>query len=273
MWLTLLTVFAEILFVRQVSLVLVRLRRSKQWKCGIPRQMGRKDPIFGLDFQWERIQAHRQNRLAKFIKSKHDTLGETFKCKTYLYTSTYTIDVENIKSIYATNDRAWIVEPLRLFAMGPLLDKGIMASDGTYWKQSRTLVRSLFTREQIFQPKSLQRRVSNLLKLIPKDGSTFDLQDLFAKFTFDGAMEFYFGKNLNSTVTGTKATQSLLQIYSKARAVVGRRVLLPHLNILTDKEFWTHCDQVQAFINQSLPSHESTDDWALQETGEPLSMA
>ena len=46
---------------------------------------------------------------------------------------------------------------------------------------------------KIDNPATLEPHVSTLLEAIPRDGSTFDLQELFFRFTTDTAIDFLLG--------------------------------------------------------------------------------
>ena len=46
----------------------------------------------------------------------------------------------------------------------------------------------------------LEVHIGHLVQAIPKDGSTFNLQDLFFRLTIDSATEFLFGESTNSLV-------------------------------------------------------------------------
>ena len=77
-------------------------------------------------------------------------------------TVTFTTDPENLKSMYATNAFDWGNETMRLFAHKPLTGKGIMNTDGPYWRYSRGLIKPLFKRRQIGHLEQLEKHVRNL---------------------------------------------------------------------------------------------------------------
>ena len=73
------------------------------------------------------------------------------------------------------------------------MGQGIFTSDGLLWKHSRELLRPNFARSQIDNPATLEPHVSALLEAIPRDGSGFDLQELFFRLTTEIAIDFLFG--------------------------------------------------------------------------------
>ena len=60
------------------------------------------------------------------------------------------------------------------------------------------MLRPSFAREQIADLATFERHIEQLYQLIPEDGSTVDLQDLFFRFTMDSATEFLFGQSVGS---------------------------------------------------------------------------
>lgn len=105
----------------------------------------------------------------------------------------FTIEPENIKTILASNFNDWSITTRRKHAFGPYIGHGILTADGLKWKHSRELLKPNFARSQIDNPATLEPHVSTLLDAIPRDGSTFDLQELFFRCTTDAAIDFLFG--------------------------------------------------------------------------------
>ncbi|PVH17170.1 uncharacterized protein CXQ87_000051 [Candidozyma duobushaemuli] len=115
----------------------------------------------------------------------------------------FTFSPENYKAILANqfND----------FALGkrhshflPLLGDGIFTLDSHGWKNSRAMLRPQFSREQIAHVRTLEPHVLTLASHIKKaNGETFDIQDLFFKFTVDTATEILFGESVYCLRDGT----------------------------------------------------------------------
>jgi len=106
-----------------------------------------------------------------------------------------TIEPENIKTIMAVNFEHWSLGDRRKDAFTPLLGDGIFTTDGPAWKHSRELLRPNFTQAQVADLDSFEIHVARLIKAIPKDGSTVNLQDLFFQLSMDSATEFLFGES------------------------------------------------------------------------------
>lgn len=97
----------------------------------------------------------------------------------------------------ATNFKQWGVGDRRKNAFVPLLGHGIFTTDGAAWHASRELLRPNFARTQVGDLATFEIHITQLLKAIPRDGSTVDLQDLFFQLTMDSATEFLFGESTN----------------------------------------------------------------------------
>ena len=54
-----------------------------------------------------------------------------------------------------------------------------------------------------------ERHVQDLISLVPTDGSTVDLQEMFFRLTIDTATEFLFGESCNSLHVGTTGTSNV----------------------------------------------------------------
>lgn len=107
----------------------------------------------------------------------HHEYGNTFKMRLGR-TLVQTIEPKNVQAILAHKFKDFELGS-RNDALRPLLGEGIFASDGTVWEQSRALLRPNFVRNQISDIAVYEKHVSQLIKSIPADGSTVDLQDLF----------------------------------------------------------------------------------------------
>ena len=107
----------------------------------------------------------------------------------------FTIEPENLRTILASNFNDWTLTTRRKRATHAALGHGIFTSDGPIWKQSRELLRPSFARSQTDNPETLEPHESALIDAIPHDGSTFDLQELFSRFTDSTAIEFLLGFN------------------------------------------------------------------------------
>lgn len=139
--------------------------------------------------QEHRLMAHNRGR---FLRNGHNT-----HMKFFFTDLIQTIEPENIKTILALDFKKWGLGNRRKAAFVPLLGHGIFTTDGAAWQNSRELLRPNFVRSQVGDLATFEIHVDQLIKAIPKDGSTFNLQDLFFMLTMDSATEFLFGESTN----------------------------------------------------------------------------
>ena len=130
--------------------------------------------------------------------------GNTVQVKILFTDMIFTIEPENLKTILATNVNEWTFSVIRKRSFGRYFGHGIFTAEGLTWKHSRELLRPNFARSQIDNPATLEPHVFALLAAIPRDGSTFDLQELFFRFTIDTAIDFLFG--LDPSTSKEKST-------------------------------------------------------------------
>ena len=139
-------------------------------------------PPQGGSYYRESMQAVTEHRYLELIRARHEAGGYTFQSQTLGSRVINTSEPENIKAILATNFEDYSLG-FRLAALGPLLGKGIFTTDSKEWETSRALIRPNFVKAQITDLSLFEKHIEQLLAHIPKDGSTFDLQDLFFKLS------------------------------------------------------------------------------------------
>ncbi|KAL8752621.1 MAG: hypothetical protein Q9184_005671 [Pyrenodesmia sp. 2 TL-2023] len=132
-----------------------------------------------------------------------------------------------------------------------------MCSDGVFWEHSWALIKPTFARTQIadLHLSTFDRHVRRLVGLIPVDGSTIDIQPLFARLALDSSTEFLFGESVGclAPVTVSAEYQDFLNAYNCGQMVVGKRFQLPHWNALPcDRRFWRSCEVAHAFVERYI---------------------
>jgi hypothetical protein len=86
--------------------------------------------------------------------------------------------------------------------MKPMVELGIFTADGKDWQHSRAMLRPNFVKDQVADLRSFEDHIQDLLKLIPRDGSTVELQQIFRRSTLDSATEFLFGHSTHASKSG-----------------------------------------------------------------------
>lgn len=161
-----------------------RADNHPEWKyardnaCQPPLHTLARGPL-GIGIVMDMLAATRQNRFLELVGGWHQEFGTTFKAKMIARAIIFTVEPKNIQTVLALKFKDFELGEYRNKAFRPLLGSGIFATDGSKWEHSRALLRPNFTRNQIADINIYETHVAALMKRIPRDGSTFDLQDLF----------------------------------------------------------------------------------------------
>ena len=151
--------------------------------------------IFGIKQVLKNAKATKEHRLLAINRARFLKIGNEF-CMRFFFTDLIqTLEPENVKTILALDFKKWGLGKRRKDAFVPLLGHGIFTTDGAAWHNSRELLRPNFVRSQVGDLATFEIHVDQLIKAIPKDGSTVNLQDLFFMLTMDSATEFLFGES------------------------------------------------------------------------------
>ena len=231
-----------------------RQKVARHFGCKPPPSIVQRDPIFGLDVVLQLFRALQDNHRNLSIVRLFAEYGPTFHLRSWRSSMIYTIEPQNLQAIFSTDFASWGVQPMRLFAFEPFVGKGIMCTDGETWKRSRNLIKPTFARVQItdLHLTAYAVHVHKLLDLIPRDGSTVDLQPLFGRLALDSSTEFLFGDAVGSLTPGAQSSDAyrFLKAYNYGQFVVGKRLHLPQWNFLTrDKRFWDSCKTAHDFVS------------------------
>ncbi|KAI3403087.1 hypothetical protein KGF56_004147 [Candida oxycetoniae] len=186
-------------------LLYVALLNIKEFYCSW--KLGCKNPPYlamagwtGVYPLYRVVKEKNEGRLADFGDSVFDDYPtRTFYLRVAgVMKIMFTVDPENIKAVLATQFNDFGLG-IRHAHFKPLLGDGIFTLDGAGWKDSRAMLRPQFAREQVAHVKALEPHIQMLAKHIRQhDFKTFDLQELFFRFTVDTATEFLFGESINS---------------------------------------------------------------------------
>ena len=153
--------------------------------------------IIGIKTVLGNIRAAKEHRLMAHNRARYLRCGYT-TCMRFFFTDiVQTVEPENLKTMMALDFKKWGLGSRRKDALVPLLGHGIFTTEGTAWHNSRELLRPNFVRSQVGDLATFEIHLDQLIKAIPKDGSTVNLQDLFFMLTMDSATEFLFGESTN----------------------------------------------------------------------------
>ena len=250
-------VFLYALYYIQWQLTVGASRRAliKQHGCKPLRNFAEfnnfPENIIGYKTIKENLAALKEHRLLEFINGRYQRTQNTFHHKTLNVDMIHTIEPDNLKAVMATKFKDFSLPTRRKTAFIPLLGAGIFTSDGHAWQNSRELIRPNFVRSQVGDLETFEIHVAHLIKAIPKDGSTVDLQDLFFQLTIDSATEFLFGESTN-VLSGTDEFKTYFaQAFNRSQEEIAQGVRSGKINkFFRSKQFEKDCKYVHDFVDQ-----------------------
>jgi cytochrome P450 len=203
-------------------------------QCKPPSQLPSK--LLGLDIILQTIAAAKQRRVLELGLSRFQHYGNTLKFRNLTKTMITTREPQNIKTILSLRFKDYSLGD-RIQTFGPLLGHGIFTTDGEHWAQSRSMVRSGFSKDRIAHLDIFEELMGDLFELIPTDGSTVDLQDLFFCYTMDSATDFLFGHSVRALKKyghnpGDETGQDFGSAFNYAQDSIATRVRMGPLKFL-----------------------------------------
>jgi cytochrome P450 len=239
----------------RISLYLRRRKVKQEYGCKPAAKFPVKDFVFGTDQFRNRMKAVKEHRLLEFANGNFRRVGNTWTSRFMGQEAVMTIEPQNVKTVLSLKFEDYGLG-LREETLGRLLGKGIFTTDGEPWAHSRAMIRPNFTRSQVADLGAFERHIQTLFKILPTDGSTVDLQELFFKFTIDSATEFLFGQStgsLNATLKGitTTSANDFAKAFNEAQHSVAQRSRLgPLKRLYRDKAGDDSIRICQEFVDQ-----------------------
>ncbi|KAI1859537.1 uncharacterized protein JN550_012055 [Neoarthrinium moseri] len=169
----------------------------------------RNNPL-GIPFLLESGKALKANRFLQLRAEQLQIWGRTFQTRLFPETAMTIItdDPDNLKTILSTRFEDWIIPEQRIKGFLPVLGShSIFTTNGPEWQHSRAMLRPAFVRDQISDLECFDKHIKKLTKRIPRDGTRFDLQAMFAMLTIDSISDFMFGRSTD--VLGTAAERDV----------------------------------------------------------------
>ncbi|PYH46489.1 cytochrome P450 [Aspergillus saccharolyticus JOP 1030-1] len=224
-----------------------------------------KDPFLGLDTLPSTIRAIQKHRILERNRELFHVYGNTFTNRELHRSMILTIEPENIKTILSINFQDYSLR-YRLEPFKPLLGQGIFNTDGEHWAASRALIRPSFARDQVIADLSaLEELIQDLLALLPRDGRTVDLQELFFLYTIDSATGFLFGKSIHTLRNEQSENKStgFAEAFAYAQRAVLVRGMLGALNAIYRDRRAEKCnrmcrDFVRQFVDEAVEATQQS---------------
>jgi len=116
------------------------------------------------------------------------------------------------------------------------------------------MARPLFVKAKITDLSDLEIHVQHLIRQIPLDGSTVDLQPLFFNQTLDTGTEFLLGQSVNSqTAQAHSKEEEFTEEFDYAQLQLQRRITLgPALPTYYNPKFNRACKTVHEYIDEHV---------------------
>ncbi|KAL8999894.1 MAG: hypothetical protein Q9169_001299 [Polycauliona sp. 2 TL-2023] len=169
-----------------------------QHGCQPPAKYPVWDPFFGIDVIYDAVRAAKRKTFLAEKVSHYNTYGNTHSSRLTSYPVISTIEPENIKAVLTTHFMYFVIGSPRRRAFGPVIANSVLVADGVEWEHSRAFLKPSFARSQVGDLATLETHVKHLIDAVPTDGSTFDLAQLFLRFTADVTTDFMFGESIQS---------------------------------------------------------------------------
>lgn len=172
--------------------------------------------------------------------------GPTFDMNILWAHQIVTVDPSNVKHVVATSFRSFEKGEKLHDMLEGFLGIGIFNSDGDIWKFHRSLARPFFERDRIADPSHFERHTSRLSSLLNSlshaEGSAFDIQDVFSRYTMDFTTDFLFGISSRTMVPPhliTKESEGLMNAFNELQKVASTRIRIgsnwPLFEVFSDK--------------------------------------
>ena len=152
--------------------------------CQEPHKYPHKWP-YGIDMLRARMAAIKAGRYNRLYLEQFQNYGKTWEENLIGTKVINSMEPANFQQVAAQSFQDYGKLAMRNKALSPLLGNGILSQDGAQWKHSRDLIKPLFTRAEVSDVESFKIYVDRFLNLIPRDGSTVDLQPLLLRLVRD----------------------------------------------------------------------------------------
>ncbi|KAK2846392.1 hypothetical protein FQN49_005768 [Arthroderma sp. PD_2] len=247
-----------------IQLSIARRWAAKEHGCKAPPAYPDFDPIFGLGVILEAVKSSKHSTFLEDAWKRYQKHGNTFSTKLTGLPIISTCEPENVKTVLAVKFADFELPPRRKAGFRDLFGNGVFTNDGSDWEHSRSMLRPNFSRSQIADLNMFEKHVNELIELIPTDGSTIDLQNLFFGMTLDSATEFLFGESA-CTLSGHRSTAPKGEIFGQSfdycTGYIGHRFRFGLPTLFGDKKYIQGVKDVHTFadyyVNKGIERYNS----------------
>jgi cytochrome P450 len=240
-----------------VASVVLRKITASQFKllhgCLDCPALPQRERIIGFDLLRAGAAAVKAKNSLECAVNRIESTANTFSNTIVQLNIITTIDPANIQTILAQKFSDYDLGG-RIYAWGPLVGKGVFTSDGPEWAHRRAMIRPNFNKHQVASLGMFERHFGQLLALLPRDGTTIDLQKLFFSMTLDSATEFLFGQSVGAQGAGHGSEADRFQrAFDFAQHQMPDRNRLGVMNVLIpNAKFKAACKVVHAWADRYI---------------------
>ncbi|MCJ1401880.1 hypothetical protein MMC11_005097 [Xylographa trunciseda] len=227
-------------------------RAEARHGCQRPRRYPHRDPIWGYDLHRIRLEAAQRGQFYKLYDQHFELYGKTFEEIFFDKKVINSMEPANVQQVAVLSWQDWGKVASRTAASAPVLGNGIFSQDGAAWRRSRELIKPTFSRSEIADLGTLRTYTDRLLDLLPRDGSTTDVQPLLHRFFLDVSTDFIFGASVDAMLPDTPFDSlEFIQAFNESLAGIGRRRRVGRMRFLYafDRKWKQSYSKVHAFID------------------------
>ena len=205
------------------------------------------EPFFGIRVFLENMKHLKSHSILDLgLRRWKSMKTNTFEIVSAGQTLTISMEPENIKHVLALQFKNFGLGERRKRSFLPLLGPGIFCTDGAQWQHSRDMLRPNFVRSQVGDLNTFEDHISNLIKNIPRDGSTVDLGALFFRLTIDSATEFLFGESTHCLIPGQAVERNIqfAEAFNRGQDTISRRARFGKFARNAGNQFQKDCKTV-----------------------------
>ncbi|KAL9108290.1 MAG: hypothetical protein Q9227_006887 [Pyrenula ochraceoflavens] len=236
----------------------------RQHGCQDAPQYPHRDPV-GYDLQQERLKSMAEGEGQKLWQRHFATYGKTFEEKFAGQKTITTMEPANYQYVLGTGAKDFYREepPTKKRWVKTFIGPGILTSTGAEWKQHRSLITPIFQRAELVDVSIIEKHVDRLIEILPRDGSTFEAQEILRSMFLDSSSEFLLGEPLGclDSEPSSKTTE-FLETWHGAIAGLTKWRKAPRFNYiryLFPNDFDSNCKKLHRIIDRYVQR-------ALQET-------
>lgn len=230
--------------------------------CGPAQRLPQIERIIGVGTMLENIKFWKAKKLVELTRARYYTAGFTYSATVAGNRTIFTIELQNIKAIFADRFDDFDVGWFRLKAFAPTIGEVLITSDGARWHHQRAMMRPVFKRRQVLDCELFKFDLDVLISRIPTDGSGLDMAPLFRTHALNLASRLLLGEPIADLNPGHWSQEFLEAVRKTNRGIelrlrFGRLLpLMPRDHEYEEAKRTLH-EYADAFVQKALDHRRS----------------